>query len=636
MRHPEFCFADTAFGGMEHRNHPMRIQEILDAIPENPIDCSCTWHRFPNGYLEHFEGNWKERNGKRYQSVGGYRGPSYADYVPIDIDVPGDLGTARKVAMEFFARLEVDFNVDASSGIRCWFSGSKGFHICLSAALFGYWPADALLAGRLRDLAVRLAGGIEIDAGIYDVNRLWRIPNTINSKSGLYKIPLTPAEVVSCSAADIAEMAREPRQMDWPAWDDTEVCPALLDLWKAVCAPKKQDKKNGKAVVSSSDMFRSDLQDGQGRDQHAFQIACRLRDWGVPPSGALTILDLWDRGLEQSLRDTDGEDIIEKKVQNAYGAVKDTESRISPDAVRSIAELAEDYGAYVKNLKANKISLGIPTLDRLMRGICPGEVCTVIAKTSTGKTLFAQNSLRNIARNGDASTFFASMEQPKAQVFERYAQIVTEDEGRYIESKWEEKSYREGVISSMMAELGDRMWTTDLPRLKMEEIEQLVRIAEERGGRKINVLVIDYMGLLDAKDLDRSLYGQISEAARQMKTLAKSLDVAVIVLCQISRAQDDHGNKPLHLSSARESGAIEESADFLLGLYRPYAGDEEHDDDTIRVQLLKNRKGHTGEVDCYFDRRTLRIGEAVHDSVPTVYMEENARRQGEREKEMAF
>ena len=118
------------------------------------------------------------------------------------------------------------------------------------------------------------------------------------------------------------------------------------------------------------------------------------------------------------------------------------------------------------------------------------------------------------------------------------------------------------------------------------------------------MLAIDYMGLLDTRDLDRSLYGQVSRAARELKNLAKRRDLVILLLCQGNRAAGDDGDTPLNLHSARESGAIEESADFLLGLYRP---DIKTTNERICLQLLKSRKGAFGHWDFHFDTGNLRI-----------------------------
>lgn len=604
MKHPDYCFVDTAFGSPNLRNNPMRIGDVPRAMPKNASNCHCTWHRFPQAYMDHYQQNWMVRDGKKYQSTAKYLGPSYADFLPFDID-SDSLLEAQSVAREFLARLESDFNI--RDGVYCWFSGSKGFHILIASSVFGGWEPSPLLAGNLKKLAVRLAGDVKIDTAVYDKNRLWRIPNTVNKKSGLHKIPLTIGEIVEMPLEAILDKAKAPRKMSRSKYDDAPIVEGAVVLWQAV----QSEKLESKAKPDAGQLFDTALREGQQRDVRAFEIARRLRDFRVPPGMALEILKLWDANLEEPLTGTDGADVLEKKIQNAYGDVTAEGSRITLSAIRGADELAEDYDAYVQLIKQRQVTLGVPTIDKHIRGIAPGEVCTVIAKTGVGKTVFGQNMLVHVAAKHDTHSLFCSMEQPKAQVFERFAQMSMGREGREIESGWGDSFERLRIIEAVRERLLDKVWTIDVPHLRFEEIEDAKRLAEEKSGETIGLLVIDYMGLMDAKALDRSLYGQISEAARQMKTLAKQLSVAVVVLCQVARSTADSGDLPLNISSARESGAIEESADFMIGLYRPnILKPEGKPDDTMMVQILKNRKGQTGiEVECVFDGARMRIGE---------------------------
>ena len=602
MKHPDYNFVDTAMGGVDRRNVVVTAAEVRGLLPADRVDCYCTWHRFPAIYYKHWQENVKERNGREHNSVGGYKGPSYADFLPFDVD-----GDTLEESQEVLARL-LGY-IDATWGkapMRISYSGNRGYHLSIPASAFGGWDPSDALAQRLRGLALRIGGDlVDIDPKVYDKNRLWRITNSINSKSGRYKIQLSEAEALGDAGA-IAEMAQEPRDFSNPAWDDAEPVGGLVDLWRAVCSEKK-----GKArtQVPVDGLFRTGLEEGGGRQQQAFDMVRQFRAWGMPPSGALAVLEMWDRGQEQSLKETDGDDELERIVQNVYGDDPGTADRITPESVLNLDDLLDKYDAYYKLTKERSVRLGIPTLDGFMRGIAPGEVCVVIAKTSVGKTAWAQNVLRNVSKTQGCESLFLSMEQPAAQALERWAQMTLGIEGREIYRQWEDDGFRPGLADELRKDAINRIWTCDLPHLKLEEVERVVWAAQGKGA-ELGFVVIDYLGLLDVKDLERSLYGQISEAARALKTLAKNLKMAVMALCQISRSPDDHGDKPLHLSSARESGAIEESCDFMVGLHRPHIERREgREDDTMIAQLLKNRKGRCGQVTCNFEGETLRISE---------------------------
>lgn len=289
-----------------------------------------------------------------------------------------------------------------------------------------------------------------------------------------------------------------------------------------------------------------------------------------------------------------------------------TASRITADLIYTPGELVSAYTRFIQALKESKISLGWPEVDACLRGIAPGEVLTIIAKSGVGKSAILQNILRYIGLARQSSSLWASMEQPAAQVFERYAQMAAEIAGAEIEAAWTQGTVdRDRVSQRVIEEMGPWALTCDVPGLKIEELEQAVELGAQKIGRPINLLAIDYLGLIDGSDLDRNLYAAVSRVVREIKNLAKRQQLAVILLCQVSRAGGEDGSSPLTINSARESGAIEEAADFLLGLYRPNLNTPEQDD-IMAIQILKNRKGKSGNTFEYeFDRKSMVIRSAV-------------------------
>ena len=595
MNQPQCKYVDTAFGDVSRRNNVMPVHAVPAALPVDRKNCYRTWHRFPEAYLDHR---------KRTGSVKGYRGTSYADFLPFDFDDAGGPEKSVLPTIDFLRMLEVSYDVDRLAGVALWFSGSKGFHVCLSSALFGGWVPSPDLAEHLRALALMMGKEFGIDPAIYDQNRLFRIQNTVHSTSGLYKAPLSVAEILSLSVPEIVKLAETPREVDLSDYAEAPQCPPCVSLWQSI-ARGQQGKKA--RVQLSGDVFNSDLREGEGRDVAAFRIACRLRDAGTSREMTLETLRFWNSKLQDPLTATDGEDVLEKKIQNAYGDSEQKEDRITPDKLKNWREMHASYTAYVETMKARKITLGFREVDKAIRGIAPGEVCTIIAKSGVGKTAFIQNAMLNIAqRQKEALGVFCSMEQPMAQCFERWAQMVGMVAGRDVESGWDDLSYRENLLQLGDQHLGDRLWTIDTPNLSLADLDLVITMAEAKTGRKVNVLGIDYLGMMDMSDLDKTMYAQVSKAVRSLKGLAKMREVAVLLLCQVQRATGDEGDSPLTIHSARESGAIEESADFLLGLYRP---EMKMEDTKIVVQILKNRKGLTGAFTYGFERETLRITE---------------------------
>jgi len=220
LAYPDYQWVDTAFGDWRHRNRPMIISDLRTALPADPRDCFATWHRFPKAYAKHVQ----DRG-----TVSGYDGASYADFLPIDFDGE-DLGQVQQQVKEFLRVLEVNLEVDGLQGVRVFFSGAKGFHVCLSSALFGGWKPSVDLPRMLKELAQRITEGFETDPAIYDQNRLLRLANTVNSKSGLWKVPLPAGEVIRETIDTIVdELAQQPREVTWAAWDDVTASP----VWRS-------------------------------------------------------------------------------------------------------------------------------------------------------------------------------------------------------------------------------------------------------------------------------------------------------------------------------------------------------------------------------------------------------------------
>jgi replicative DNA helicase len=265
-----------------------------------------------------------------------------------------------------------------------------------------------------------------------------------------------------------------------------------------------------------------------------------------------------------------------------------------------------------------RIKLGFEEVDERLRAVAPGEVLTVLAKSGVGKSAFVQSVIANIASNSkNITSLFCSMEQPEAQCYERWAQMVHNISGATVEKGWNLDEFRKETGAELRERFGDRVLTCAVPGLRLSEIEQAIDLSEMKTGNKVNVVCLDYMGLIDGSDFDRTQYGQVSRIAREIKNLAKTKKVVVIVLCQVSRQEGDEGSSPLSIGSARDSGAIEESADYLLGLHRPYIGDPEKDSEMV-IQILKNRKGRTSieGFSYYFDRVSLKITEMEDVGIP--------------------
>lgn len=190
MNHPSFKYIAVTFGGLNKRREVIELRDLK--LPETPVDCYRSWCRYDRGLYDY----WKSHD----RHVAGYAGPCYSDYLPIDIDNV-DLDKALETCRNFLRYLENAYDVPLKS-LRDYFSGFKGFSIEIPTVLFG----DVQPATELPDVFKEVAKELkfdDFDLMLYKRNGLWRLPNTINSKSGLYKIPLSVNQVFDLSVDEI-------------------------------------------------------------------------------------------------------------------------------------------------------------------------------------------------------------------------------------------------------------------------------------------------------------------------------------------------------------------------------------------------------------------------------------------------
>ena len=274
MNYPDFPFVDLAVGGVNRRNNPVAIQEVRSRV-NGSGDSYITVHRYPDAFREHVETTG---------SVRGWDGPSWADYLVFDIDVEGDLEEARRATMALVWALLDSYGVGQDQ-LRIFFSGRKGFHVLVPTELLGPLVPSPELAGLLKDLALEIAdqAGVEVDTGVYDRTRLFRLPNTRHSGSGLFKVELGWDELGNMDATTIRDLASSPRDFTW-APDYLEPLPALEALLERVAEREPTERSNGPAPAIEGEIPQG------ARDDTLISLAGTMRRRGMEEEEILAAL----------------------------------------------------------------------------------------------------------------------------------------------------------------------------------------------------------------------------------------------------------------------------------------------------------------------------------------------------------
>ncbi|MBQ8568590.1 MAG: replicative DNA helicase [Oscillospiraceae bacterium] len=237
---------------------------------------------------------------------------------------------------------------------------------------------------------------------------------------------------------------------------------------------------------------------------------------------------------------------------------------------------------------------GYSALDNVISGLNKSDLIILAARPGMGKTSFALNVAANVCRNtADKEVVVFSLEMSKEQLVTRMLSaesLVDSDhliKGNITNADWEKLAGGANRMSMMNLYLDD---TAGITVVQMK--------AKLRRLKNVGLVVIDYLQLMNSGKKAESRVNEISEITRQLKLMAKELNVPVITLSQLSRSVESRPDKRPQLSDLRESGSIEQDADIVLFLYRDgyYNKDKTEDVNLAECIVSKNRHGETGTV----------------------------------------
>ncbi len=241
---------------------------------------------------------------------------------------------------------------------------------------------------------------------------------------------------------------------------------------------------------------------------------------------------------------------------------------------------------------------GLPDLDRVTLGLNKSELILIAARPGMGKTSIALNMALHAAMNEHQTVAIFSLEMSREQLVTRLlsrAALVPSQNlltGQLTDQQWREISNAAQALSATDIRIDDN------PTLTVSDMN-----AQCRRVAHLGLVVIDYLQLMQSAGSGHSWSNEsrtqaVSDISRMLKIMAKELNVPVICLSQLSRANESRQDKRPMLSDLRESGAIEQDADVVIGLYRDgYYNKESENPNLAEAIILKNRKGQTGTVE---------------------------------------
>ncbi len=287
-----------------------------------------------------------------------------------------------------------------------------------------------------------------------------------------------------------------------------------------------------------------------------------------------------------------------------------------------VKELVKPTFSYLESLYENKQAVtGVPSgftrLDEYTAGFQKSDLVILAARPSMGKTAFCLNIAQNAAYHGRAPVMLFSLEMSHTQLVTRLLCAEARVDGSKVrrgylgDEDWMKLSLAAGVLEDTP------ILIDDTANASLLEIRSKARRAFTQD--KIGMIIIDYLQLISwsGSEKPESRQQEVSAISRNLKGLARELNIPVICLSQLSRAVESRTDRRPILSDLRESGAIEQDADVVMFLYRDwYYTKKEESKGKGEVIIAKQRNGPVGNIELAFNENFARF-----DNLETVYSE---------------
>ena len=281
-----------------------------------------------------------------------------------------------------------------------------------------------------------------------------------------------------------------------------------------------------------------------------------------------------------------------------------TESRMSEDYIQLsqlLPAALDEIEAISAGVTREGVMTGFKDLDALTNGFHAGNMIVLAARPGVGKSTLGLDIARHASiKNGDTSVIF-SLEMSRSEITMRMlsaeARVGLNNirSGSLSDEEWGRLAKRMGEISEAP------LFIDDSANLSLMEIRAKARRLKQRHNLKL--IVIDYLQLMTSGKKVENRQQEVSEFSRNLKLLAKELNVPIIAISQLNRSPEQRSDKKPMLSDLRESGSIEQDADVVILLHRDEMYDSQSRSGEADLIVAKHRNGQT---------RTITVAAQLH------------------------
>jgi replicative DNA helicase len=311
-----------------------------------------------------------------------------------------------------------------------------------------------------------------------------------------------------------------------------------------------------------------------------------------------------------------GEGQVDEVVDSAQAEIYKVTDRRTSEDYAPLSDIMDGVLDEIEAIGNREAGLyGVPTgfadLDDLTNGLHSGQMIIVAARPAMGKSTLALDFCRAASIHNNMASVFFSLEMTRSEITMRLLSAEAKvplnhiRNGQMNDDDWSKLARKMGEVSSAP------MFIDDSPNMTMMEIRSKARRLKQRHD--LRLVVIDYMQLMTSGKKVESRQLEVSEFSRQIKLLAKELEVPIIALSQLNRGPEQRSDKRPMLADLRESGSLEQDADMVVLLHR----DDAYERESTRpgeadLIIAKHRNGPTRDITVAFQGHYSRFVDMAH------------------------
>jgi replicative DNA helicase len=306
---------------------------------------------------------------------------------------------------------------------------------------------------------------------------------------------------------------------------------------------------------------------------------------------------------------------IDSVMDEAEKAVFNVSERRLRHDVQPIRDVLRDYYDRIDEAaRRGEEILGVPTgfldLDKLLRGLQPSDLLIIAGRPGQGKTGFLLSVAKNAALMHKKHVAVFSLEMSNSQVAER---LISQQTGIVSQNlrtgNLDENGF--GLLAEAVEKLSEtQIFLDDTPAIT--PIQLRTKCRRLHLEHRLDLIIVDYLQLMTGDTRTDNRVQEVSYISRNLKVLARELNVPVLAAAQLSRAIEQRADKEPQLSDLRESGSLEQDSDIVMFLYRPEAWEnDEGKRNQVRLRVAKHRNGPTDDVTLVFRTQLAKFENAA-------------------------